>query len=56
MTRNQEMISSLSSIPVRVLAGYYSNIVLDQTLQLHTRECNEGPVDIVNDIGHADRE
>jgi hypothetical protein len=53
MARNQEMISSFTSIPVRVLVGYNTNIILDQTLQFITRIRDNRLVDIADDIGHA---
>ena len=53
MARNREMVSSLSSIPVRVLIRYNTNIISDQSLELITSEGDARLVDIVDDIGHA---
>ena len=53
MARNGEMISSMGSIPVRVLISKNTNIICDQTLELISREGDPRHVDVVDDIGHA---
>lgn len=56
MARNEEMVGSEASIPIRILVSHNIDVVKKNFVKLFPRVGHERPVYVMNDVGDADGE